>query len=269
MVLAFAAVALTAARFSLALPELNSVKLEAGELALYSSLLSQKLQARGVKVITARDFSAVMGLERQKQLLAAEGCSDSCITELAAAMGVDAMVVGDIGKPGTTYALSFKVLAARDATVLALDSAQVANADLMDAALDHAAWSLLQQLKATHPELEPGPEPGVASAAGPRRSWAIAPAAVAVATLAAGAVGLLLANGRYEQLLKASTVGEAQQLRDSGKTLQLLGWVGVGVGAAAAVTAAVLFALGSRAPVTASVSVVPGGGGLAVSGAWP
>lgn len=271
MLALIAAAALAAAPFSMALPDLNAVKLAPGEGALYSQLLSAKLQKRGVKVITTRDFSAVMGLERQKQLLGNEVCSDSCVTELAAAMGVDAILVGDVGKPGNAYALSFKVLAARDASVLALFSAQVANADLVDAALDKAAWSLLSQLAPQHPGLKPGPEPGlvvVPSASGPRKLIGIIPAALAVVSLGAGVTGLVLASSKYNQLLVAETVPDAQALRSDGKTLQLIGWVGVSVGIAAAVAAAGFFVFGSSAPVTPTASFSSSGGGLGLAGAF-
>src|SRR5688572_12170524 len=97
-----------AAPVSLALPGLNAVNLAQGEGELYSELLAQKLAALGLKVISARDIGAVLGLERQRELL---GCKDGiCTAELAGALGVEGIVVGDVGKLGGSYQVNLKVL---------------------------------------------------------------------------------------------------------------------------------------------------------------
>jgi hypothetical protein len=270
LVLLTAGLVAAAPMFSVALPDLNAVKLATGESELYSQLLSQHLASRGVRVITARDFSAVVGLERQKELLGSgEACSDSCITELAAAMGVDAIVVGDIGKPGNSYSMSFKVLAARNGTALAIYSAQVANADAMDAALDEAAWSLMSQLKGVRPELTPGPRPGVRASSAPRKVWALAPLIIGVAALSFGAYGIAQAGSDYSKLRSAGSAAMAQQFHDSGKTMQLAGWISLGAGVVALAAAAGVFLLGASDQVSPAVSVGPGSATLGLAGRWP
>jgi len=107
---------------SLVLPGLNAVNLAPGEGDLYSELLAQELTRQGFKLQTARDVSAVLGLERQKQLL---GCAESsCLAELASAIGADGLVLGDVGKLGQGYVVNVKVLLAKDASAVALFSEQ-------------------------------------------------------------------------------------------------------------------------------------------------
>src|SRR5882757_2883687 len=55
--------------------------------------LAAKLAARGFQVTTPADLEAVMGLERQKQLL---GCSEdsSCLAEISSALGVPLVATG-------------------------------------------------------------------------------------------------------------------------------------------------------------------------------
>lgn len=60
--------------------------------------LAIQLGQRGFKVTTPADMRALLGLERQKQLL---GCAESdCIAEIAGALGVAALLVGDLGMVG-------------------------------------------------------------------------------------------------------------------------------------------------------------------------
>jgi hypothetical protein len=52
----------------------------------------------GVVVMTGSDVEAVLGAERQAQLL---GCTDAtCLTEMAGALGADRVVHGSIGRVG-------------------------------------------------------------------------------------------------------------------------------------------------------------------------
>ena len=48
------------------------------------------------------------------------GCDDlACTAELGGALGVDAILAGNVGVLGTTYVLSLKLINTQDATVLA------------------------------------------------------------------------------------------------------------------------------------------------------
>lgn len=255
---------------SVALPGLPSVGLEPGEGELYAGLLATELRERGVRVVSQEDISAVLGMERQKQLL---GCDTSCTSELAAALGVDAVVVGRIGLLGRGYTVSVRLVSAKDGEVLADTTENAPLAAAMPATLEHAAWSLTRQLAQHAPfaALDAGPEP--APWREPRaslRTWALVPAAVGVASLAAG-VGLRFkAVATLGALEQATSVTEARALRDAGNVEQTAGLTLLAVGGAASLTALAMALLAPAEPtVTATLVPTPGGAVLAVGGTWP
>ena len=79
-------------------------------------LVSAALQAHPrLSVISRSDVAAMLGFERQKQLL---GCDDdSCAAEIAGALGVDRLVTGAVGKVGDTYLLTLQLLDVKSAHV--------------------------------------------------------------------------------------------------------------------------------------------------------
>src|SRR3954468_24735019 len=97
----------------------SAVRIPADLAASFSETFALRLnQTKLVQVITPRDAAAVLGGERQRQLL---GCSDdgtSCLAELAGALGADGIVTGEIAQVGSVIQLTVKVLGARDAKVL-------------------------------------------------------------------------------------------------------------------------------------------------------
>ena len=93
-----------------------------------------------------------------------------------------------------------------------------------------------------------------------------------VALGAAGGVLLWQARAAYDTLNgdgpALTAEQEAAALRD-GPMFQSLGWVAVGVGAAAVVAGVVMLAIAPASPAQAGVFVVPGGGGVTVSASLP
>ena len=90
---------LTAAEpIRLAAPQLQCAAIDGAKAQFFSDYFAQELAATGLRVTTRAEILAVVGLERQKQLL---GCSEdatSCLTELAGALGVEAIVTGSVAK---------------------------------------------------------------------------------------------------------------------------------------------------------------------------
>lgn len=119
--------------------------------------------------------------------------------------------------------------------------------------------------------VDPGPAIVIAKpppqSSGPSvRTLALIPAAVGVAALGAGTAFFLVANGAHSALQSGAPANlqEAQAKASSGKTMQTLGAVSVGVGAAAVAAAVVMFAVGgsssgSGGGVMASAVVTPDG----------
>lgn len=256
----------------LALPGLNAVNLAPGEIDLQAELVAQKFLAHGVEVMTSRDLQAVLGLERQKLLL---GCAENnaCIVEMTAALGVDGVIIGDLGKLDGQYVLNLKVLASSSGRVLALHNARAAPAGL-ERMMENSVRAVLRGLATAlgRPDLDRGAEPlpELAPApAGPSvRTLSLVPGAVGVAALATGAVLQVLAGQKYDALTAGHLEqGPALALKTQGQSLELganVALIGGGVAVAAAV---VMFFAG--APVTPTVAVGPGGAAIGLSGVLP
>lgn len=253
---------LAAAPFSVAIPNLNGVKLAPGEAELHTTVLANALSRRGARVVSQRDLAATIGLERQRQLLGS--CDDSCMAELAAALGTDTLLVGDLGLLGSSYTLSLKLIRSSDGSVLATHTGSARDADALRTEWDRAAWSLLKQASAKFPEVNPGREPG---AAGFARTWAIVPGLLGVAGMTLGVVGALSADANFRGLTASDTLEAARGFRDAGKGWRTIAAVGFGVGAAALVAAAIVFFTGESASAVPSAWWLPDGtGGVAVRG---
>jgi len=90
----------------------------AGSADVLSDLLLNALLARhGVHAMGPADVRAMLTAEQQKNLL---GCSDeSCMAELAGALGADWLIGGSVGRLEDLYVLSLQLIDARKARVTA------------------------------------------------------------------------------------------------------------------------------------------------------
>jgi hypothetical protein len=263
----------------LALPGLNAVNLAPGEGDLYGEVISQKFIEHGVKVMTARDLTAVLGLERQKQLM---GCAEeSCVVEMTAALGADGVLVGDLGKLGTEYALNLKVLASKNGDPIALFNARAQSAHDLDRVIDNSVHAILKTLavKLNRPELALNttdtPAVVVASpapASGPSlRLVAIVPAAVGVVAIGVGAGLQAVAGSKYTELSGGHLAQpDAAALRDSGKGLDTGGTIALIGGGVALAAAVVMFIAGGPSDAPKPVAFVgPNGAGVGIVGVLP
>lgn len=143
-----------------------------------------------------------------------------------------------------------------------------------------------QPVVAPQPAAGPQPAPIVAAQAGvldsktaateaPTRGrglriGGIAAASVGVAGVVAGVVMVLHGNSLHDESIKAGATFDSAKF-DSAKTYRTVGWVCLGVGAAAVATGATLYVVGSRAateqPSLALAPLwAPGTGGAAILG---
>jgi hypothetical protein len=238
--------ALAAGPTTLALPGLNGVNLAAGESELRTELIAQKLGAHGVKVITNRDLGAVLGIDRQKQLI---GCAEAgCSVELIAALGADGVMLGDLGRIGGEYTLTLKVLSTKDGQVLAMHAGRAATESGLDALMDSSVRAILDRLAEVlqRPELKVGAEPARPSAS-PLRVWALAPAALGVAAVVTGVVLQVLAGGLYSDLVSGSgsSLSQAVSLRDRGRGFETGGNASLVGGGVALVAAVLMYVIGA------------------------
>ncbi len=262
-----------------ALPELSGVGLEKGLVSFYSEHLAQQLTLQGVRVVTAKEIATLLGVERQKQLLGCTEAAQSCIAELANALGAEGILMGDVAKVGTTYQLNLKVLAAASGKRLAQYTSSSESEEQVLRELSKAAQGMAAALatslgRTLKPDLAALTALQQSQSRAGFRKVAWVPALAGAVLAGGGTAALVIAGGKYRQLDAPSgsyTLGDARALRDDGKLLQTFGWVGVGVGAAALATGGLLLFLGREpdSSSTAAISVGAGPGFVTVSGRLP
>ena len=238
---------------NLAVMPFTTVDVSEGKGALTSEHLATQLIAQGLRVSTPRDISTVLGLERQKQLL---GCGDdSCISEIAGALGVTDVVNGEIARVDDGYRLLVKVISAangrpRFARSVALKSER----DVFET-LD--VWALIIAGREA-----PRPEG--------RTLAPVVPLALGGAAVATGAGFLISAAVSWGSLQQrggmALSLSDAQVARTNGERDQLIGFGLVGGGAAALIIGAVWFAM--TMPKEPVVWLTPTFDGVAFGGTW-
>ena len=182
-----------------------------GTATILTAIVVDDTARAGYEVISQADVSAMIGFEKQKQML---GCSDdsSCLAEIGGALGVDFVLSGQVGQIGSRYHLSFQLLDARRARVVAR-AARFSDRD--DDALAAAAQGAVKEL------LE------AAAAARPRAAAPVLPPPKLVPTPAEpGAKPDLSARPAA-----APAVSVAKVDRPSGRR-RTLAWVALGGGAA-------------------------------------
>jgi hypothetical protein len=244
----------------LALPGLTGVRLPPDLVEFYAEHLAGSLRAQGLSVVTAKEITTVLGLERQRQLLGCSEASESCMAELAGALGVDGTLMGSIAKLDDTYQVQLKVLSAGGARVLAEFKGSARSENHLLSRLDDAAAELAVSLK----PLAPPPT---------ARSAAWIPALFGAAALLTGGGFWLDANAAHVALIGtgtplSSTDSDGLVLR--GERSLLVAAIGLGVGAASLVAAGAMLLFGGppSATPTPTAWLVPGGFGVGVSGAF-
>lgn len=260
----------------LAAPQLSTRGVEQKEADFLLDTLAQELNADGVTVTTAADIQAILGMERQRQLLGCQEAQGSCLAELASALGVDGVVRGSVGVFGGTYVLNLKVLKATDGTELAAASGNATGDRELLAELKRLAAALRSQLLS---KLRPGerPPPQVstttAGAAESSARWvAVLPLGLGVAAGAVGGVLLGSAEAKAQALMRGdvqAVTPPAEAFAEQARGERGAGVALVVVGAAATVGAVVLFAaLGPKA-VKPTVAVAPGLATFGLAGELP
>jgi len=120
-----------------------------------SPLLASEVARRpGLSVVAGSDLRALVGFERQKQLL---GCTEgSCLTEIAGALGVAYLVSSECSKVGNTWLLSLTLLDAGKALAL---KRLTRRAYTDDSLVDEAVRAVDELLTALPGAAAPGPRP--------------------------------------------------------------------------------------------------------------
>ncbi|MFL5322563.1 MAG: hypothetical protein ACJ790_23080 [Myxococcaceae bacterium] len=217
------------------------------------ALVTELGHDKRLEIISASDVSALVGLERQKQLLGCSESSASCLAELSGALGARFVVVGSLGRVGRQRRLDLRVLDSENGKALDREGALVAEDNLGDelkqmaqklaAAIPVAAPEVVQktpdvpkqEVKPTEPEPPPHrDEPVVLEKSGPSKGPAIGVTALGGAMLlGGGAFALITANGWNTRAKNLGDVffEDAQKERSAAQTQAIAGYAIAGAGA--------------------------------------
>jgi hypothetical protein len=264
------ALVLSAPGITLAAPDFNTANVSAETARFCAEHLATELTARGVRVITSREISSVLGMERQRQLLGCSDSSTSCLTELSDALGADGLLLGDLGRVGKRFQLNVRVVRAGGDGVITSLSVPIASEDDLLPELTKAAGRLAGDLKAAlHPTSKTAPVEVSRSV----HRWPLWPTVLAGVFLATGVTLHLVANAQFQSLTVVGDVPlnamQANTAHDVGVVTRDLGWVGYGLAVASVGVATFLMVRGEPVAVQPVVAVGAQGGLVGVSGVFP
>lgn len=268
--------------------------------------VAEQLKARGLEVIRVEDVTRTLPKKKRTAMMRCNRTQPSCIASLGTAAKTDVVMVTEIGPYLNAYKAGVRVYTAQDGAPLVEESVPGVSEDqVLDAlnkSLDVVVPRTLRVLRpepvappVTPPVAQQTPTvtPGEKQPVGPdltpgvlppsqmdltdtpkveasgRRQWAWVPAAGGVVLAGVGTVFYVQSRGKFRDLQAEGPITNGQDLKDSGKRAQTLGVVGIGVGAAALVTGALMYFLPvKQTSVQPSVTLTPRGGGLGVAGTW-
>jgi len=177
---------------------------EAAKAKLITQVLVGELPKQGhFEVLGASEIRSMIGFARQKELL---GChEDSCLAELGGAMGVDYLVVGQLGKLGSRYRFDLRLINAQKSKVVASEGDFVAGNDdaLADAVVKMERALLVDGKLIEAPNLASVPDNSPAGGltqtapSSPSRSGAWIVGGVGLALAAGATVMTIVAHNRF------------------------------------------------------------------------
>jgi hypothetical protein len=237
----------------IAAPGLTGVGIPETAAAFYTEHLAQQLSFAGARVVTQKELQALLGLNRQQQLVGCTEGDSGCVLELSKVMAVDLLLLGDVARlEDDRFQVSLKLLSAKGAAMVAAHSARV---DGQEALLDELSSAARRMAPEAAAKLGRRLDPSLGQEArrGTVRAWSWLPTSVGAASAVFGAFAYNRAAQRHDALTGTQGLSpqRAAELRDSGKAWQTVSRVGLGLGAAGLLTGATMYLLGgSSAPVT-------------------
>jgi hypothetical protein len=266
----------------LAILEIRSAgNVDAREVSGLAGLIAAEAGRFDVQVIAGSDLSALVGLEKQKQLL---GCSEGiCLAEIGGALGVHFLLSAEVSHIGTVWLLSLALLDVAKARAVERVARKAPDMTGLVAAASEATGALVtaiapRKAASTGPaaEAQPAPAPGIAadavarSPSSGRRILAYSFTGAGVAALGGGVAFGLAAKSSYDKALQLSQAANASRsevlsLRDR-TTRQM--WIADAFYGAGAVALGVglYFAFTGNAEPQAAVAFAPlPGGGAALA----
>jgi TolB-like protein len=154
-----------AARARVAVMDVRNVQgVAEGTATILTDIVVSDVATAGHDVVSRGDIAAMIGFERQKQVL---GCGDetSCLAEIGGALGVDYMLTGQVGQIGSQYRISLLLVDAKKVRVAAR-AAEFCEKN--EDALVRAARGTVTQLLLTIQAAQPKPAAPRQAAAPPK-----------------------------------------------------------------------------------------------------
>ena len=219
-------------------------------------------------MVTEREISTLLGLERQREIL---GCAEgTCLIELANALGVDAVLIGHVAKVGKHYQVSLRVVDAQSGAPRALSSFKAEDEDALIDGLATSATTLVDQVMGRS-AVGATPAPVTGRLPIPKRVWWV-PAVGAALVLGGGALCLGLSRGDYARLDPKSdpqhlSLEAAQSTAGRGNAIQTTSVALLATGAAVALATVAVALFGSETQVSAAVT--PSGAAISFAGTFP
>ncbi len=254
-----------APQVKLAAAGFSSVGVEPAMVELCSDHLAQQLVLHGIAVTTRSELGALIGLERQRELLGCSSNGGSCLAELSGALGVDGLITGSVAKLADGWLVNVKIVSTQDGSALAAASLRAKrDAEIVDW-LTSIAPEMAERLKSRKsgaPAAEVGASGGVRG-----KSWIPFVAGGVFALAGAGALANAFVidgqiRGGASQFTQdpSQTATRLNSAVQQGYLSQTLAWVGFGVAAACFAAGAGMYLFGAEAPRVAAV--------LTAHGAW-
>ena len=177
----------------LAAPAFSGAEADTARAAAWLDSFAQQLRRYDVTVVTEREMTAVLGPERQRELLA---CAETCTAELVGALDGDGLLLGSVATVEGTRFFNARVLSAAGAELAAASEAAASEAAAPQALAELAA-AVASQLRGHF-----GAERFVAAPpdAVLKRRHALVPATLALALGMAGGIGLGVAAKTHGEL---------------------------------------------------------------------
>lgn len=142
-------------RLSVAVLDVDvTVPQEKLDASAFSEMLVNSIDGAGMfRVISSKEIATILGLERERQLM---GCTEdtSCMAEIASALGSDLVASATVGKVGSTYLVSVRLIDGRNSRTVARANAEANDANLLLRAVWTSSQEMLDKYGATLPPAE-------------------------------------------------------------------------------------------------------------------
>jgi hypothetical protein len=219
-------------RLSVLVLDLQRSNVEPGEVRIVTDLIATQIGRRdNIDVLTASDLADAMGLEAERQAMGCES-NESCLAEIAGAMGADLVVFGSVGRLNQTFLVNLNLFSNAETKSVARETVEANDLDELPRAI---AVATDRMIVAAIPDAESmihEPAPAATPLMARPLAW------VGIGGLAVGGVVALVGGG-----LAAWQYSEFQSARSQEKWVAARSGIVAG-GVVAAVGAVVLVAGG-------------------------